>query len=465
MKNRTVRTGVLALLALAVIGVHAEDWPRFRGPNGSGVAKATGLPVEFGPGKNLAWRVAAPFGRSSPIVVGDRVFLTASEGGQLLTLGYDLASGRELWRRSVAPAHRHEIYKANDAASPTAASDGNHLYVFFADFGLLSYTLDGKERWRYRMGPFTNFYGIGSSPIVEKGLVIMVCDQIRGSYAVAVDAGTGKERWRRERPETPDGWGVPVVRGDELVAVGSTRVDGYQLATGEPRWWMPLSSNGSMGSPVFHGETLLVAASGSEEPWLPGFAAVVAKSDRNGDGMVSREEVKEEKDWVEHFGWVDADRDGLLNAREWEAARQFGVGNYGAVAIPLGGKGKIEGTAVKWRMKRNLPYIPSPVLYDGVYYMVKTGGIVTSMNPETGEIWKQGRATGALGTYNASPVAADGKIYAANEEGKVAVLRAGAQWEVLAVNDLGDEIFATPALSGGRVVVRTRRALWSFGGK
>ena len=353
------------------------------------------------------------------------------------------------------------LWKANDAASPTPASDGKSLYVFFQDFGLISYSLEGKERWRHALGPFVNFYGIASSPVVAGGLVVMLCDQIKGSFAVAVDAGTGKQRWRRERPEAPDGWAVPVVYRDQIVMVGSTRVDGYQLATGETRWWMPLMSNGGMGSAVIHGETVLVTATGAEQPWLPAFPS---KLDKNGDGKVSAAEAKEEKDWAEHFGWVDANGDGLLDAKEWEVARQYGVGEYGAVAIPLHGKGKIEPSAVKWRLKRNLPYVPSALLYDGVFYLVKSGGIVTSVDPETGAILKQGRSSGALGEYFASPVAGDGKIYAVNVEGKMTVLKAGAQWEVLGVNDLGDEAYATPAISGGHLIVRTRGTLYSFGG-
>lgn len=440
-----------------------EEWTRFRGPNGSGVADAHGLPSAFGPGKNEVWKTAVPFGRSSPILSQGRVFLTASEDGKLLTLAYDARTGKELWRRSIEPERMGKLFRANDAASPTPASDGKNLYVFFADFGLISYTHDGKERWRHRMGPFVNFYGIGSSPVVSGGLVVMLCDQIRGSYAEAVDAATGKVKWHRERPEAPDGWGVPIVHGDTIVMVGSNRVDGYYVATGEPKWWMPLMSMGSMGSPVIAGDTLLVKASGEDQPWLPAFPGVLEKLDKDKNGTLSKDEAKDEKDWAEHFGWVDLNKDGELTAAEWEEARQYGVGNYGAVAIPLNGKGEIAASAVRWRVKRNLPYVPAPVLYDGVYYMVKDGGIISSLNPATGEFYKQGRSTGALGEYMASPVAADGKVFAVNTEGKMTVLKAGPQWEVLGVNDLGDEAFATPAITSNRIFVRTRQWLFAFG--
>lgn len=454
--------GPFALLLL--LPLYGGDWPRFRGPNGAGVGEAVAIPAEFGPGKNQEWKSAVPFGQSSPVVTGGRVFLAGSEGGQLLTLAYDVKTGRELWRRAIRPPSIKSIYKANDPAAPTPATDRRNVYVFFADFGLVAYSLDGKEMWRHPLPPTTNFYGIGGSPVVANGLVVMLCDQMRASYVVALDAGTGKQRWRRERPEVQDGWSVPVVYRDQLILVGSSRVDSYQLSTGEGRWWFPLASNGSMGTPVIHGETLLVTASGSEAPWMPTFAATAAKLDKNGDGLVSVEEAKGETDWFEHFGWVDADRNGQLDGKEWEEARALGTGDYGAVALPLDGRGKLDRGVARWRLKRNLPYIPSALLYDGVFYLVKSGGIITSVNPETGAILKQGRTNGALGEYFASPVAAGGRIYAVSCEGKLTVLKAGAQWEILATNEFGEEVFATPAIGDGRLLVRTRGHLYSFGG-
>ena len=141
------------------------------------------------------------------------------------------------------------------------------------------------------------------------------------------------------------------------------------------------------------------------------------------------------------------------------------MGEHGAMAIPLNGRGRLEPTAFRWRFRRNVPYVPSPVLYQGVFYMAKSGGIVTTLDPATGALRKQGRASGAPGDYYASPVAGDGKLYLVSQEGKVSVLKAGAEWEVLAVNDLGDECTATPALSNGRLFVRTRGSLWGFAGR
>ena len=451
----------LFLLAL-LVPLLAADWPRFRGPNGSGVGEAVDLPAEFGPAKNLAWKTAVPFGRSSPIAIGNRIFLTASEGENLLTLAIDAATGRELWRRELKRVHAHKTYPANDPASPTPTADAKGVYVFFPDFGLIAYTLDGKERWRHPLGPFDTFYGLSASPILAGGLLIQLCDHSAGSFLLALDKDSGRRRWRAERPEHSLGWSIPVVYKDQLIAVGSTRIDSYHLATGEPRWWTPLNSNGAMGTPVIHGETLLVTASGSDQPWLPTFAATLARLDKDGDGKLSVAEAKDEKDWAEHFGWVDTNHDNRIDAAEWDTARAYGVGDYGAVAISLNGRGRLDASAIRWRFKRNLPYIPAPLLYDGVFYMVKTGGIVTSLNPATGELLKQGRTAKATGEYYASPIAAAGKIFLLSGEGKLTVLSASPQWEILAVNELDDEAFATPAIAGNRLIVRTRGTLYAF---
>jgi outer membrane protein assembly factor BamB len=141
----------------------------------------------------------------------------------------------------------------------------------------------------------------------------------------------------------------------------------------------------------------------------------------------------------------------------------MGVGEWGAIAVrPGNARGQLEPGVIRWRLQKNIPYIPAPLLYQGVYYMVKTGGIITSIDPATGRILKEGRSPSGLGEYYASPVAADGKVYLANTEGKITVLKAGAQWEVLAVNEIDDEVNATPALSDGRVYVRTHGALYCF---
>jgi outer membrane protein assembly factor BamB len=464
----------------AVLGVLAAgagdaygDWPQFRGPNGSGVDSAVGYPVAFSPTVNVVWKAAVPYGQSSPVVAGRNVYLTASEGDRLLTICLEAATGRELWRRELRRARAHKIYRANDAASPTPAADDDGVVVFFADFGLAAYTPDGKELWTVPLGPFKSFYGMAASPIIAGGLAVLLCDQQSGSFLLAVERKTGRPRWRQERAGVPEGWATPMVfrpaggaATPQLIVLGSTRLDSYALENGKPRWWMPIGSSGSMGTVVARGDTLFVSTLGSGEPMLPTLDSTLAKYDKDKDGRLSQPEFSGDEEMGEHFGWIDTDGDGFASGPEWNTARGYGMADYGAIAVrPQEGRGKLAPDAVLWRFVKNLPYVPAPLLYQDVLYMVKGGGIITSLDPATGRSLKEGRSPSALGSYYASPVAADDKVFLTSAEGKITVLKAAAQWDVLGVNDLGEEIHSTPALSGGRLYVRTRSSVYSFGVK
>ena len=467
---RLAGCGWLILFAFAAVpDVASAQWPQFRGPNGSGVDSASNYPVAFSASRNLAWKVAVPYGQSSPVVAGGRVYLTASEGDRLLTICIDAASGRQLWRREIRRTRAHKVYSANDPASPSATADDTGVVVFFADVGLAAYSRDGKELWTLPLGPFKSFYGMAASPILAGDLAILLCDQRSGSFVVAVDRTSGRIRWKRLRPEAVEGWATPVVfratgaAGTQLVVLGSNRLDAYELETGEPRWWMPLGSNGAMGTIVTSGDTLFLSTAGSTDPALPPFGGYLEKYDTNKDRRLSSVEFKADKEMGEHFGWIDADDDGIITEAEWTRTANLARGESGAIALrPASARGRLDPASVLWRFQKNLPYMPAPLFYKDVLYLVKTGGIITSLDPATGRPLKEGRSSEALGDYYASPVAADGKIFLASVDGKITVLKAVPQWEVLGVNDLGEEIHSTPALSGGRIYVRTRNALYCF---
>jgi outer membrane protein assembly factor BamB len=458
------------VLVLAVAAPASAQWPQFRGPNGSGVDTSTGYPVAFSPASGVAWKAAVPYGQSSPVVVASRLYVTARDGEQLVTIAFDAATGREAWRRMISRPRAQNIYKANDPASPTPAADEQGVVVFFADVGLVAYAPDGKEQWRTPLGPFKNFYGMAGSPIITGNTVILVCDQMTGSFMVAVDRKTGRERWRRPRPGATVSWTTPMVfapgggAAPQLVVLSSTRLDGYALTSGEPLWWMPLSSQGAIGTAIAHKDTVIVATLASNEPWMEPFEAALKTFDADKDGKLSRTEYATEKGFGEHFGWVDADGNGSVDKTEYDDARAMGIGEYGIAALkPAGLRGKVDPNVALWRFKKNLPFVPTPVVYDGLVYMVKAGGIITALDPATGQATKEGRSTDAPGDYTASPIAADGKVFLASVNGKITVLKAGPHWELLGVNDVGDEIQATPALAGGRIYVRTRGTLYCFG--
>lgn len=469
--RREVVVSVFSVAALWAICAEAQ-WGQFRGPNGTGVEAASGYPSDVTPASGLRWKAEIPFGQSSPVVADGRLYVTASEGDRLVTLGFEAATGRQLWRRELPRTHRHKIYRANDPASPTPVADAQGVVAFFPDFGLVAYGADGTERWRHPLGPFRNFYGMGASPIAVGDLVVLLCDQQSGSFILALDRASGAVRWKRERPGRTVGWATPIVfnrpsGGSQLVVLGSTHVDGYDLGTGAPapRWWMRVASNGGLGTPIATGDTVLVSTLAATEPWIETFESAVEKYDRDNNLRISHAEFKADG-LAEHFGWMDDNGDGVIDSREWNVARDMGTGEFGVLAIRPGeATGQLAPTAIRWRFRKNLPFVPAPLVYQDVIYLVRDGGIITTVDPSTGQMLKEGRTKEALGEYHASPVAADGKVYLASTEGKVTVLKAGGQWEVLGVSDLGDEIHATPALGDGRIYVRTRGALYCFGAR
>ena len=203
--------GAMVLLCAVASMAAAEQWPQFRGPNGSGVESTTGYPVQFSPSKNVVWKAAIPFGQSSPVIANGRVYVTGREGAQLLTIAFDATSGRELWRRDLRRTHPHVLYKANDPASPSPVADEHGVVVFFPDFGLAAYAPDGKPLWTVPLGPFKNFYGMGASPILADGMIVLVCDQQAGSFILAIDRQTGKPRWKTLRAGATVGWATPMV--------------------------------------------------------------------------------------------------------------------------------------------------------------------------------------------------------------------------------------------------------------
>jgi outer membrane protein assembly factor BamB len=454
----------LLTLAIAVGPLLAEEWPRFRGPNGSGVSASRGLPVEFGPDHNVKWAVEIPFGRSSPAFGRDRIFVTATDEEGLVTLALDRSSGRTVWRRTVDKAEAADLYSGNDSASPTPVTDGSNVYVVFHEAGVVSYDDVGEERWRHSLGSFRNFYGVSASPVLAGSRLLVLCEQAVGSFLLALDKDTGERLWRAERPARRESYTTPILYpGEEspreLLVYGSRWIDAYDLETGEVTWSLGGVSAGPVASPVLEGDLLFVTGHDQEPEPLPPFSEIAGKHDANGDDCLTETEL--EGSWMAaHVGWLDVDASGCVSADDWSAMdREMGTEEWGAFAIQLDGEGRQPKTL--WNYRRNVAYIPSPVVYDDVFYMAR-GGIVTSLDARTGEVHKRGRlARGKMKVY-ASPVAGDGKIYFASVEGRLAVVKARPQWEVLALNDLGDEIYASPAIVAGHLYVRTKGRLYCF---
>ncbi len=481
-------TGRIAgLFVFASAGMLAQ-WSQFRGPNGSGIADVSKLPVDFAPGKKMLWRTELPPGHSSPIVSGDKIFLTASvigkrsdagsgkitdEGGHLYTICVDRRDGKILWKRE-APRPRLERYQpTNSPASPTPVTDGRYLYVFFGDFGLLAYDLEGIEKWRLPLGPFNNQNGHGSSPILFEDSVVLLCDQDTDSYLLAADKKTGKVKWKVERPDVTRSYSTPAVfkpaRGPaELIVPGAYQLTSYNARTGEKLWWILGMSWQPKSTPIVSGDMIYAhwwenGGESEQSAETPAFAEMLERFDTNHDGRLSREEVASDARMTRGFADNDLASDGFIDARDWDFYRARRSSKNALLAIRGGGRGDLTGSPnILWHMQKFLPNVPSPLLYRGVLYLVKDGGIVTSVNPQTGAILKQARLPGALDTYYSSPVGGAGHVYFLSQSGKMTVVTAAEQWEVAASTDFEEEAYATPAIVDGFMYVRTRSALYGF---
>jgi outer membrane protein assembly factor BamB len=470
-----VLAGTLAALVLPLgAAAPVDEWKRFRGPNGSGLSEATRVPTVFGLEKNLAWRLPLPQGHSSPILYGNRIYLTGMRDDQtLVTLAVDRTTGKVLWERPAPKVKTTVVDKRNNPASPSPAVEENGVYVFFPDYGMVAYDASGKELWTMPLGPFNNIYGMGASPVIVGDHVILACDQSLGSYIMAVNKRTGRVAWKVDRPEAKSGHSTPILwRGpdgrDQVLLPGSFLLTAYDAETGKKLWWVGGLSFEMKSTPVISGDTIYVNGYGApvNDPGnkvsVPMADEVWKTADQDGNGVISRAEFPK---FTPAFWFVVADLDtnGSLTKDEWAYYRAALDSENGMLAIRLGGSGDMTDSAIRWKYQRSVPQLPSPLIYQGVLYMVNDNGIVTTLNPQTGDVLKQGRLTGAPGAVFASPVAADGHVFFATEAGAIVVVSPGGDLEVEQVNPLNEEVYATPALADGRIYVRTTRALYAFG--
>ncbi len=479
-KHRCVITGLLlAVLTLSALPLLAsDDWPQFRGPNASGVSNDTNLPVNFGPDQNVVWKTPLPPGHSSPVLIGDRIYVTAFETDKLFVICLDRVNGKVLWRRDVPKPRSQGLHKSNSPASPSPATDGQNVYAFFTDFGLISFDRNGKERWRLPLGPFNNPFGMGSSPILAEDKVLLNCDSETGSFFIAVDKNTGKPKWRVERPDATRGFSTPILfqpakGGLQVLVAGSLRLSAYEVATGKEAWFIRGLTWQIKPTPVFGRDALYILGwAGGADPGqqedVPAFEEALKRFDADKNSKLSSDELQDPKikrDWRE----LDLDRDGLMGRRDWQAYRGKRSVQNGVLAYRVDRQKEMRGDVTEshflWRYQKALPNAPSPLFYRDVLYLMKEGGILTTLDPKTGEVLRQGRLREAPGDYFSSPVGADGKVFTVSHEGKVTVLKAGGDWEVLATNDLDDLCNATPAIVGGKIYWRTRGMLYCFSEK
>jgi outer membrane protein assembly factor BamB len=411
-----MKTFLCILFAAATI--LADDWPRFRGPNGSGIGVAANVPAQWTE-KDYNWTVKLPgVGHSCPVIVGNRLFVTCADetANKGVVLCLDAATGKTLWQHAV-PVKPHRQNKDNSLATSTPAADERGVVVVWADPDqVLMLALDntGKEMWRRDLGPLVSQHGFATSPIIESGLVILNNDQDdpsaipsnKGkavaapgkSFVIALDRATGKTRWQLDRVTKMGTYGTPCLRGNELILCSTAEgVVGVDLATGKVNWQLPdVFDKRCVASPALCGDIILQGC---------------------------------------------------------------GVGGVGTSFSAVKAGSKPEQI---YQMEKPVPYVPCPLVKDGKLFAWADAGTVSCLDAATGKIIWRDRVQGA---FYSSPVWISGRLYNVAKNGDVFVLGAGDKFELLARVPLGDKCHSSPAVANGALYLRTFTQLFSVGGK
>lgn len=474
-----------SLLAGFAVG---DDWPQFRGPNCSGISESRApLPVQFSDEKNVRWSVELGDGIGSPVVASGRVFTSAMIDDETVALlAFDAATGRRLWERRWPTGDLPEIHQTNSHASTTPAADEERVYFYFSTLGLAAVdAATGDDVWHQKLPePYFVFkWGAGMSPVLYEDLVLFVQDDDLYPAFYAFDRRTGELRWKDDRSDMAVNYSHPVIcrseRSDEIVVAGTGLLIGYDPATGERLWRAKTLLRNIKTTPVAADGVVYISvqSGGIANQWL---ASVDRAETGNSDGKLTRQEIQAfmgdrpipEAFFRKTFGRGDTDADGDLEGEELDLAflhpDNFAGASYTAenpaeeyiMAVACGGRGDVTGSHLLWRHPtKYTDHIVSPLVHGNRMLLIKGGGIATCFDTGTGEShWGPKRIQNAS-AYFASPVYGDGKVYVASANGRIVVMSMDGDLRILAVNDMGSPILATPAIADGALFVRTRTSL------
>ena len=481
---------VLSLLRLAPVTTLDEEpqrWPQFLGLGGAAVATSSEpLPLSLDQESDLLWKTGLAAGSSSPCIDGNRLFLTTHEGDHRHMLAFDRQTGDELWRYSIrAPGVGTAAHIDADLAAPTPCSDGERVIFYFGDYGLLALDFDGNLLWENPMPVPEAPFGIGTSPILVDDLVILSRDGCPDSAIVAYDRETGAERWRIPRLGFTFSFGTPFVwdnvKRRELVLASTTQIVALNPEDGVEFWRVDGVADFVCTTPTADTNTLYFAAwsTGGAPPaerarvsWgemefteaeLADGTLAFQRLDRDSNGVVDLDEMPESRA-KDAYAFFDQSQDGLLQPEEVVPMITMpqGRGRNVMVAIDAGGEGNVSETHVRWRHRRGIPYVASPLLYQGRVYLAKTGGFLTCLDAATGEPYFSQVRLEDPSEYYSTPVGVAGHVMVCGSGGKVFVLRATDEFELVHQADFGERITATPAIVDNTIYLRTEHSLWAF---
>ncbi len=469
--HRWVVAGV-CWVAFGTASLFAGDWTQFRGSSGTAVASTNEkLPADIGPDKHVVWRTELPPGHSSPILVGNRIFVTAVRDKKLLTIGLDRATGKVQWEAEAPYEKLEAIHSIGSHAQPSPCADGERVYSFFGSCGLHCYDHSGKLLWKKPMGPFVNDFGASSSPLLVGDKLILCQDHDVDSFLMAFDKKSGDILWNTDRSEFPRNASSPVLWLNEgrpqLVVAATLRVVGYDLESGKEAWTVRGISRAVSCTPTVGDDGNLYlagwAAGGDvgEPIRIEPFEDVVGLRDANKNGTIEEKEL-EKGAVLQRYSQIDRDKDGSVTKKEYEYFRSLlDEGKNLVISIKQGARGEATDTHVRWRHPKLVPFCASPLYVNGLVFTVKDGGILQCLDAQTGKPTKQQRLE-ASGDYYASPVAGDGKVFLLDKHGRLTVISATAKFEVLHTAEFHEDVFATPAIVDGRIYLRTAKALYCF---
>ena len=471
----------------------AIAWPQFRGVNSSGVADDTHqAPVEFGPNENVRWSIEIPTGHSSPCVWNDHIFLTSfePESSRLELWSIERASGKTRWRRTIPAKEIEKGHPVFNPASSTPATDGDRVVAYFGSSGLVCFDFDGNQQWAVSMPVARTYAGNAISPIIVQDKAILYRATYQDHYLLAVSVATGEEIWKHEFSSrfrtSASCTGTPVVWRDQVVLHSLDGVRSHALRDGKPVWWVYANTTAT-STPVLGDRHVFVATwtqTGERSllPEQPDFDSFLKENDKNGDEQLTADELPSDLAFFHRpegrdapqssmpirFGMLDRNRSGRIERQEWEDFRRSsekqraGIRQHGLLAVRLGGKGDVTESHVSILERQSIPEVPSPIYHDGRVYIVKNGGILTCLNASTGERLYRKRS-GSPGTHYASPILGNHVLYIASGAGQIAVVDiSGETPEILAKNNFGEQIFATPAIIDNTLLVRTERRLYAI---
>lgn len=494
------------LLILSIVSSYAENsrrrnafqsksmhWLQFRGPNSSGIAPENAdPPLHFNADTNLLWKTEVLAGWSSPCIVDDRIFLTGfcDTDSTLCTTAIDRQNGEIVWKDTVTPAGYYDLHPISGFANPSIASNGERIFSYFPNYGLIAYDLLGNRCWKFLIENVGETkWAAASSPIVVDSLVLMSVSAFCDPQLIALDCQTGDSRWvirdRNHRLGFVMGRSTPVVWNDLIILHHFQEIIAYNPMTGKAEWWLPIPTSG-IGTPVIQDSVLFVNTwtnygERSQTNTPISFEDLVSQADINGNMKIERNELTDEfmvfqrpeiPDLPEtsakineesYFSQFDRDGDGAYVESEWnevcESIKNL-IQEHGMIALSLKGSDERSPKDILWKVNKDTPETPSPLIIDQNVLFIKNGGILTVIQQKTGEVIYKDRI-GAAGCYLASPVLAGNRIYTCSFNGTVTVLSAN-NFSVLAHNRLREKIAASPVAVDDILYVRTDKHLFAF---